>query len=60
MITSITTLMRRTRADTLILGVRHPRGPAHDDVLTAIERLGQEVLPAVRARLADPLGSAAR
>lgn len=60
MITSITTLMRRTHADTLILGVRHPRGPGHDDVLTAIERLGQEVLPAVRARLADPLGSAAR
>jgi alkanesulfonate monooxygenase SsuD/methylene tetrahydromethanopterin reductase-like flavin-dependent oxidoreductase (luciferase family) len=47
----ITELVERTSADTVVFGVRHPLGPAHEEVLTAIERLGREVRPAVQARL---------
>jgi alkanesulfonate monooxygenase SsuD/methylene tetrahydromethanopterin reductase-like flavin-dependent oxidoreductase (luciferase family) len=40
-------------ARTCVLALRHPSGPPHDDVLRAIRLLGQQVLPAVRARLTE-------
>jgi alkanesulfonate monooxygenase SsuD/methylene tetrahydromethanopterin reductase-like flavin-dependent oxidoreductase (luciferase family) len=54
----ITRLVERTRANSVVLGLRHPSGPAHDEVLAAIEVFGREVLPKVRSRLAA--SSAAR
>ena len=52
LIDKITEIVERATADTVVLGIRHPRGPAHSQVLAAIERFGGEVLPAVRERLA--------
>jgi alkanesulfonate monooxygenase SsuD/methylene tetrahydromethanopterin reductase-like flavin-dependent oxidoreductase (luciferase family) len=51
LIDRITEIVHRTSADTVVLGIRHPGGPAHSQVLAAIERFGGEVLPAVRSRL---------
>ena len=51
LIGKITEIVEQTTADTVVLGIRHPRGPAHSQVLAAIERFGAEVLPAVRERL---------
>jgi alkanesulfonate monooxygenase SsuD/methylene tetrahydromethanopterin reductase-like flavin-dependent oxidoreductase (luciferase family) len=38
-----------TEAEGISLALRHPSGPAHAEVLAAIDRLGAEVLPALRA-----------
>jgi alkanesulfonate monooxygenase SsuD/methylene tetrahydromethanopterin reductase-like flavin-dependent oxidoreductase (luciferase family) len=38
-----------TGAEGISLALRHPSGPGHEDVLEAIERIGAEVLPALRA-----------
>lgn len=51
LIDQVTGVVELTSADTVVLGLRHPGGPAHAEVLTAIERFGAEVLPAVRSRL---------
>lgn len=51
LIGKITEIVEQTTADTVVLGIRHPRGPEHSQVLGAIERFGAEVLPAVRERL---------
>jgi alkanesulfonate monooxygenase SsuD/methylene tetrahydromethanopterin reductase-like flavin-dependent oxidoreductase (luciferase family) len=51
LIDHITEIVHRVSADTVVLGIRHPHGPAHSQVLAAIERFGGEVLPAVRSRL---------
>ena len=51
LIDRITEIAERATADTVVLGIRHPGGPAHSQVLAAIERFGGEVLPAVRSRL---------
>jgi alkanesulfonate monooxygenase SsuD/methylene tetrahydromethanopterin reductase-like flavin-dependent oxidoreductase (luciferase family) len=51
LIDQITEIVDRVSADTVVLGIRHPHGPAHSQVLAAIERFGAEVLPAVRSRL---------
>jgi alkanesulfonate monooxygenase SsuD/methylene tetrahydromethanopterin reductase-like flavin-dependent oxidoreductase (luciferase family) len=47
----ITEIVELAAADTVVLGIRHPHGPEHSQVLAAIERFGGEVLPAVRSRL---------
>jgi alkanesulfonate monooxygenase SsuD/methylene tetrahydromethanopterin reductase-like flavin-dependent oxidoreductase (luciferase family) len=52
----VSSLVAMTHADTVVFGLRHPRGPAHAEVLLAIERLGREVLPAVRSRLTAEWG----
>jgi alkanesulfonate monooxygenase SsuD/methylene tetrahydromethanopterin reductase-like flavin-dependent oxidoreductase (luciferase family) len=51
LIDQITGIVELVSADTVVLGIRHPGGPAHAQVLAAIERFGAEVLPAVRSRL---------
>jgi alkanesulfonate monooxygenase SsuD/methylene tetrahydromethanopterin reductase-like flavin-dependent oxidoreductase (luciferase family) len=51
-------LVERTRADTVVLALRHPSGPGHDDVLAAIRRLGTEVRPLLQERLASTKGTA--
>jgi alkanesulfonate monooxygenase SsuD/methylene tetrahydromethanopterin reductase-like flavin-dependent oxidoreductase (luciferase family) len=56
--TTLSDIAQRTQAETIVLGLRHPAGPSHEEVLAAIARLGEEILPAVRisisaGRLAD-------
>lgn len=55
LIDKITEIVERATANTVVLSIRHPRGPAHSQVLAAIERFGAEVLPAVRERLKKTL-----
>lgn len=47
----VLSFMRRTAADGCSFALRHPAGPGHEAVLAAIELLGTEVLPRLRAGL---------
>jgi alkanesulfonate monooxygenase SsuD/methylene tetrahydromethanopterin reductase-like flavin-dependent oxidoreductase (luciferase family) len=47
----IVDLVGRTGAHTVVLGLRHPAGPDHNQVMTCIKRLGEEVAPRVREQL---------
>ena len=53
MVDLVTTLITRAGANTIVFGMRHPHGPPHAHVVEAVERLGRDVLPAVRARIAE-------
>jgi alkanesulfonate monooxygenase SsuD/methylene tetrahydromethanopterin reductase-like flavin-dependent oxidoreductase (luciferase family) len=48
----VLSFIRRTGADGCSFALRHPAGPSHEAVLAAIELLGGEVLPRLRAGLA--------
>jgi alkanesulfonate monooxygenase SsuD/methylene tetrahydromethanopterin reductase-like flavin-dependent oxidoreductase (luciferase family) len=47
----ITDLVVQTGADTVVLGIRQPAGPNHQDVMECIARFGAEVAPRVRDQL---------
>jgi alkanesulfonate monooxygenase SsuD/methylene tetrahydromethanopterin reductase-like flavin-dependent oxidoreductase (luciferase family) len=49
-------LIVATGASTVVLALRHPHGPAHKNVLTAIGRLGTEVRPHLQSLLASREG----
>jgi alkanesulfonate monooxygenase SsuD/methylene tetrahydromethanopterin reductase-like flavin-dependent oxidoreductase (luciferase family) len=47
----ITDLVIQTGADTVVLGIRQPGGPDHQDVLACIRRFGTEVAQPVREQI---------
>jgi alkanesulfonate monooxygenase SsuD/methylene tetrahydromethanopterin reductase-like flavin-dependent oxidoreductase (luciferase family) len=51
-------IVQRTGADAVVLALRHPGGPSHDQVLAAIRRLGTEVRPLLQERLESTKGTA--
>ena len=51
-VAGVVDLVRRTRADTVVFGIRHPAGPSHVQVLDCIRRLGEAVVPQAREIIA--------